>query len=183
MNLVAAESLASSEMIKHGLGSWAFEWTRSKRNAGECIAFGTSGRNGIIRLSRLYTQLNGPSDVLDTILHEIAHALTPGAKHGPTWKAKCRQIGARPIACVTADEVMPDAAWKGRCPNGHGVVTRFHRAPLTVKVCSKCHKRGLPVQDVILYWTHNNRRVCLREMPSRYKSEAVTLNRAYGIKF
>jgi len=27
------------------------------------------------------------------ILHEIAHALTPGAKHGYTWKLKCIEIG------------------------------------------------------------------------------------------
>jgi hypothetical protein len=32
----------------------------------------------------------------DTCLHEIAHALTPFAGHGPVWQAMCMKIGANP---------------------------------------------------------------------------------------
>ena len=36
-----------------------------------------------------------PESISDTILHEIAHALTQGAGHGPRWKRKCIEIGAK----------------------------------------------------------------------------------------
>ena len=42
----------------------------------------------------------------DTILHEVAHALTPGDNHGPLWRRVCRQIGARPERCYTNDAVI-----------------------------------------------------------------------------
>jgi hypothetical protein len=43
---------------------------------------------------------NGAEEIVDTILHEIAHALV-GPRHGhdTVWKAKCTDIGARPERC------------------------------------------------------------------------------------
>ena len=40
---------------------------------------------------------NGPEEVRDTILHEVAHALVgPGHGHDTVWKATAAQVGARP---------------------------------------------------------------------------------------
>jgi hypothetical protein len=61
---------------------------------------------GTIGLSRLLVEVN---DVIstDTILHEIAHALTLGDGHGYAWKRKCIEI-AKPERCYTnKDTVSP----------------------------------------------------------------------------
>ena len=50
----------------------------------------------IISLSRYYVLANEEAAVMDTVLHEIAHALTPGDGHGAKWKAACVKLGAVP---------------------------------------------------------------------------------------
>ena len=63
----------------------------------------------LITLSRPLVLLNASQQVRDTLLHEIAHALTPGDGHGRRWKAKCVQIGAVPRRCYGEDEVVAPA--------------------------------------------------------------------------
>ena len=60
---------------------------------------------GTITLSKPLCLLNDETQVRDTILHEIAHALTLGHGHDNTWKRKCVEIGAKPIRCYSSDEV------------------------------------------------------------------------------
>jgi len=63
----------------------------------------------LITLSRPLTLLNPIEQVRDTILHEIAHALTPGDGHGAKWKAACIAIGAKPVRCFVDPEVVTPA--------------------------------------------------------------------------
>ena len=64
-----------------------------------------------IELSVFLVDRNGPEEVRDTILHEIAHALVgPGHGHDAVWKRQCIEIGARPVRCGDAD--MPDGKWQ-----------------------------------------------------------------------
>jgi predicted SprT family Zn-dependent metalloprotease len=121
MDLRRAEALCREMMAKHGLGStWAFGWiNRSSRTLGRCTyhssIFGCFG--GKIELSKTFVSVNEEPAVLDTILHEIAHALTPGAHHGPAWKRKCLEIGAKPERCSTSeDKVCPPARYTASCP-------------------------------------------------------------------
>lgn len=102
-------STANLLLTKHGLTQqgWRFKFDHAKRRAGCCRY-----RRKMITLSRHYVAMNlatRPDDVLDTILHEIAHALAgPRAGHGPEWKAICVQIGARPERCYDSTTVeMP----------------------------------------------------------------------------
>ena len=78
MNLFEASILARSLMSEHGLADWGFAFDHARRRFGACNY--TRRR---ITLSRPLTLLNGIDEVRDTILHEIAHALCPGDKHGP----------------------------------------------------------------------------------------------------
>lgn len=97
--------LARELMSQHGLHDWTFRISRAIRTLGTC-----DHSTKMIEYSSHY--LDQPwSEITDTILHEIAHALIP-AKHGhdSVWKAKCREIGARPVRCathITADPVKP----------------------------------------------------------------------------
>lgn len=38
----------------------------------------------------------GRAAIVDTFLHELAHILTPGAGHGPEWRAMARRLGHTP---------------------------------------------------------------------------------------
>ena len=84
-------------MLEHG---WKFRWHNKK------VALGTCSYNRkLIYLSEWYVELNDKDEVMDTILHEIAHALayhrhgSAGRGHGRIWKSVCREIGAKPERC------------------------------------------------------------------------------------
>jgi hypothetical protein len=53
----------------------------------------------------------------DTILHEIAHALTPGHNHDSVWRAKSIEIGCDGKRCYGSDVRAPRAC--GVCCNAY----------------------------------------------------------------
>jgi predicted SprT family Zn-dependent metalloprotease len=90
-------------MQRHGLidAGWRFRFDHARRRFGAC-RYGEKA----ITLSRPLALLNAEPEVRDTLLHEIAHALCPADGHGSKWKAKCREIGARPARCYTEQTVV-----------------------------------------------------------------------------
>ncbi len=48
---------------------------------------------GSIVLNRSHVETNDANNIIETILHEIAHAITPGAGHTEIWKKTCLAIG------------------------------------------------------------------------------------------
>jgi len=123
-----ALKLARELMNRNGLGHLPLEVSRTKQALGDCW-FQRNRLTGEvtptrIRLSSHWMPKISDAEVRDTILHEIAHALTPGARHGPAWKAMCRRIGANPNR--TAD-LPPETVMVVR------KATSNYRA-----VCTKC---------------------------------------------
>jgi len=106
---------ATELMNYHGLDGWTFklERTRSTRRAGVCRY-----RDQIIGITEPYALTASPDDLKQTIIHEIAHALTPGAHHGTKWKNKMIELGADPKRCH-------DCTWS---------------SPVAWILCSKCEK-------------------------------------------
>ena len=98
-----AQELARQLMRQHGLfeAGWRFRFDHARRRFGSC-QYGPK----LVTLSRPLTLLNGEPEVRDTLLHEIAHALTPRDGHGPRWRAKCRELGARPVRCYSGEAVV-----------------------------------------------------------------------------
>ncbi len=92
MDLKDLEAIAGREMARHGLVGWTFGFADSKRQLGVC-----KYHRKRIEIAEYYAR-NSPADsVLDTLLHEIAHALAgPTARHGPAWKAVAVRLGATP---------------------------------------------------------------------------------------
>jgi predicted SprT family Zn-dependent metalloprotease len=114
-------------MAQHRLTTtgWSFEFDTAKRRFGCC-----NYTQKVISLSAPLTNANDEIRVLDTILHEIAHALVGhGHGHDSVWRAKCVEIGAKPERCYT-DEDTNVIAGKYRAVCGScGQVHNRHKRP------------------------------------------------------
>src|SRR5690349_1356597 len=64
-------------------------------------------KNKTIILQAQYIDIAPEPLVINTIRHEIAHALTPGHKHDETWQSKAKELGCIEIKeCSTF--ALPD---------------------------------------------------------------------------
>lgn len=126
----AIQQLARQLLNQHGLTEWKLGWNRRKRAAGVC-----NYRRKAIELSVYWIRQASDDDIRNTLLHEIAHALTPGQKHNHVWRAKCRQIGAKPERCTTVQSNAP-AKWVGVC--NCDIKHNFYRKPKRSYRCTSC---------------------------------------------
>lgn len=134
-----AEELAWAEITRWALvDHYTFRFNNSKTNCGLCY-FSKTGRPGRIELSRRYIASNPEENVLDTIRHEVAHALAgPTAHHGPVWQDWCRKVGCSPVCC-SEHKMMPAGIWQATCPGCTKLYSR-HRRPRTLTgfFCRTC---------------------------------------------
>lgn len=141
MDLNRAKTIATELIVKHGIAEkgYRFAWNNRRRAAGVC-----SYRRKTIELSMPLTSLSNEVDVIDTILHEIAHALAGhDAGHGWKWQQIARSIGCNGDRCYnegnkesTFEAYKAVAKYKGVCPNGHESFK--NRMPRVEHSCSKC---------------------------------------------
>jgi len=149
MDLQAAETLARNLVDRHLVG-WGFAWDDAKRRIGVC-KYSTR----TIGLSRPGVRLASEETVLDTILHEIAHAQVGGQHgHDNVWRVACIALGGS--GRRTADTPAPAGDWEGTCPAGH--VTHMYRAPQRVRACGRCCGRRFQVAHLYT-WKHRGREV------------------------
>lgn len=153
MNLEEAQILAELYIEEHlshdaatvyGSGKpWTFTWTNHKTTWGMC-----SYRKKEIQLSAYMTKFADEAEVEDTILHEIAHALTPGSGHGRLWKRMAQLLGANPRStrAMTDDEkeaVVDDYKWVMILKDGDGkIIKGYYRKP-NQNTLDTLHKRFL----------------------------------------
>jgi predicted SprT family Zn-dependent metalloprotease len=134
-------------MAAHGLHAWTFRFNSNVRRAGVCH-YPAPTRPGRIELSRHFVERNSDAEVVDTLLHEIAHALV-GPRHGhdAAWRAKCREIGARPVRCYGGTVDMPTGKWRAVCPSCSTAYDR-HRRPrrLSGWFCRTCGPDRGPIR-------------------------------------
>lgn len=135
MQPARAEALALELMSEYGLTSWTFGFDGARRRLGACWL-----DRKRITLSRHFVSLNAESTVRDVILHEIAHALTPGEGHGPKFKRKALELGCNPASCVPSEEVVSSPARVVlECPHCGRTWQRYRR-PSRKLVCGPCSK-------------------------------------------
>ena len=138
MDLQELETIAKQELLKHGLQEWSFEWARTKRRQGAC-----NYRSKRIEVAEYYAIHNPPEKVLDTLLHEIAHALAgPKARHGPAWKAVAENLGSTPRAYDTCREtvVMP-GDWQATCEACNKTYHKYKRPQSVTGYRCRCVAR------------------------------------------
>ena len=124
MDLKELGDIASREMLKHGLLGWTFGLAKTKRRLGVCHY-----RTKRIEIAEYYAQNSPPGTVLDTLLHEIAHAIAgPAARHGPAWKAVAVRLGATPRACDNSHQaVVKPGDWQATCAACKKIFHRYKR--------------------------------------------------------
>src|SRR5688572_2817709 len=83
---------------KHQLSSWKIRLSTDMRAPlGLC-----SYKDKTIMLNAFHIDTHPSIEVSDTIKHEVAHALCPGAQHNDIWKAKALELGCRnALPCAT----------------------------------------------------------------------------------
>jgi predicted SprT family Zn-dependent metalloprotease len=141
MDLLAAKATALLEMSTHGLlrDGWKFKFNRARLSFGVC-----SYRTRTIKLSAPLTELNQDDQVLNTIRHEIAHALTPGDHHGPAWKQKAIELGCNGERVIQQFEIkLPPTKYSVRCPVCGAIYGRSRRPPDNrPRYCTACFRKG-----------------------------------------
>jgi predicted SprT family Zn-dependent metalloprotease len=139
MDLKVLEEIPRQEMRENGLHGWTFGLTKAKRRLGVC-----KYRAKRIEIAEYYARHSPEETVLDTLRHEIAHALAgPAAKHGPRWKAIAVRLGATPRSCETSRQVVVEPGdWQASCPACEKTI-HLYRAlrSLTAYRC-KCEARS-----------------------------------------
>lgn len=126
MNLREAQLQATLQLARHGLWAkgWRFRFDGSRKVFGRCWH-----RTKEISLSSALVELNNEATVMDTILHEIAHALVdPGEGHGIVWQRAAVAIGCAPVRCYSDEVIRPAGRWQATCP-ACGREFHKHRMP------------------------------------------------------
>lgn len=124
MDLQELTEIARQEFVRHGLRGWSFGFANTKRRLGVC-----KYRTKRIEIAEYYALNSSRESVLDTLLHEIAHAIAgAAARHGPKWKAVAIRLGATPRACESSAEVaMQPGDWQATCPACKRTIHRYKR--------------------------------------------------------
>ncbi|MFQ6170449.1 SprT-like domain-containing protein [Oryzobacter sp. R7] len=164
MEVTRALTLGRRLLREHGLDDWTIVADRAKTRAGVC----RFGRRQI-GISAPITTLHDESEVLDTILHEIAHALVgPEHGHDGVWRAKALEIGCSGERCVSTDSPRVPGDWVGRCPAGHE--KSRHRAPTRLMSCGQCSRRF--DARYLFTWSYRGRPASL---PPSYAAQLAAL--------
>ena len=136
MTIDDIEDIAIVLMSKHHLigKGWTFNWNNRKRAFGIC-----DYRKKEISLSKFMfnnTKEKARLDFLDTILHEIAHALAfindGHCGHGKPWKKWAVKVGANPKATAEVKRINDMAGVKYviiDTSNNDKIIHRYYRKP------------------------------------------------------
>jgi hypothetical protein len=133
------EWFAYSLFKEHGLDDWRFEFDRAKMRAGLCDY---SIKTIFLSIHYMMNPKTLPWHVRDTLLHEVAHALTPGAGHGPVWKETALRIGCS--GEIFTRHLVAEYPWTLECPCSR---TKMLRHRLAAKFrdglffCKHCQER------------------------------------------
>lgn len=104
--------MIAQDLISYHCPKYKQVWVNSNKILGRC-----NYKDKRIELSLDFASLNVEDRIINTILHEIAHALTGFEldSHGPKWQAKAIELGAipKPICNLSA---RPKFKYYYECP-------------------------------------------------------------------
>ena len=150
-------------MNDYELYDYSFEWMKSVRTFGNC-----NGAKKVIKLSIPLTKYETNNErIINTILHEIAHALDYNERgysaHDSTWRRIAMNIGCTAERCSSGSGVDKSKfmKWLVKCPSCD---YKHYRARKTrrVSACNKCckkHNNGRYSSDYVFIWKENKSKV------------------------
>jgi hypothetical protein len=103
--------LLRTHMDKNGLNDWHISLSKAVKKLGSC-----NYTKKTISLSSFSIEVRTEAEILNTILHEIAHALCPGEGHGAKWVKKAIELGCDGKRC--ANSIKLTLAYNFECING-----------------------------------------------------------------
>jgi len=152
--------------ISYNLNNFDLEInSRLSKTLGIC-KFNRSYHEGTVVISKKLIQLAKWEKVLDTLLHETAHAIDYNHRdtsaHDNKWKSICIKIGAKPQRCATSQDLgevytkqmVKESKYTLTCP-GCDYQSFRSRAVKRTYGCSKCNtpsakrKRGYFLELVV----------------------------------
>jgi len=145
MNLHEAQETAKKLMIEHGLYDWSFGFNQRRSAYGLC-----SYTKRKIFLSEKLVPHMEEKEVINTILHEIAHALVgAGHGHGYVWQRKALEIGCNAKRTAAYDAAHAVAKYIAECPHC-GITHKANRLPKRSHWC-RCTGRTFRPEDKLVY--------------------------------
>lgn len=108
-DLMSGNNAMGRDLISEG---WTFGWSTRKAALGDC-----SYRDRHLRLSSVFLNARTLDEQINTITHEMAHAIAwtdfNERGHGATWKRVHRQLGGTAERCssVSNPDALPDAKY------------------------------------------------------------------------
>lgn len=118
-----AEELGHPQILFTG---WILTFNNRKAALGLC-----SYTKKEVQISRHFLKLRSYEEILNTVSHEVAHALV-GSKegHGPRWVRLHKQLGGNGERCANlAPEQRPAHSWELVNTLTDVVVAKYHRKP------------------------------------------------------
>lgn len=162
MKLRKVEIIAREMMNDYELYDYRFEWMRSVRTFGNC-----NGTKKIIKLSIPLTKYETNNErIINTILHEIAHALDYNERgyscHDEVWRSIARNIGCTAERCSSGSGVDKSKfmKWLVKCPSCDFTSYRARRSRKS-PACGKCcktHNNGNYSDNYKFTWAENKKR-------------------------
>lgn len=128
----------AKDCLKYYLPEWTFQFDGAKKRFGYC-----SYRRKEITVSLEMAIKNEEDQVLDVILHEIAHGIAGHkAGHGFEWKRVCVDIGADPNQYYDSSTVQQaDHRYEAMCSCNRP--HKRHQKPWRGRTyyCRTCHEQ------------------------------------------
>jgi predicted SprT family Zn-dependent metalloprotease len=158
MTETQALNITRKMLDENGLWDWRVILFNSKTTAGDCYA-----PTRTIRLSRPSLRAMHISSSMDTIIHEVAHAVVgPGHAHDRVWRAKAIQLGGSGATTAKHETLVhPEILrgdYHGFCPEeGCTSSVYFHRKP---RIHRRCRKHR-----ATLHWTYKGRLFAFNPQP------------------
>lgn len=174
MTQAQAIKIGVQMLWEHGLGQqgWKLVFDNAVRRAGQCKH--APARQ--IHLSRKVMAVRTYEGTLNTIRHEIAHALVgPHHGHDAIWSRTYRELGGTGDRVADEETIIGqiEGRYRGTCP-GCGREVQMFRLPQKNRSCYQCNPLRFD-ETFKFQWfdTKNNRPVTIITKPRRPRKQRV----------